>query len=113
MTMGRGELKGEIMKKSIIAAVIATTFTLPAYALAQSSPRIDKRQENEENRIKDGIDSGQVNQKEARRLRKGQEHIQNMEDKARSDGKVTKKEKARIEGAQDEQSKRIYRDRHD
>jgi hypothetical protein len=101
------------MKKSIIAALVAATFTLPAYAMAQSSPRIDKRQENEENRIKEGIDAGQVNQKEARRLRKGQEHIQNMEDKARTDGKVTKGEKARIEAAQDAQSKRIYNERHD
>jgi hypothetical protein len=36
-----------------------------------------------------------------------------MEDKAVGDGKVTKKEKARIEKAQDRQSKKIYREKHD
>lgn len=36
-----------------------------------------------------------------------------MEDKAVADGKVTRKEKARIEKAQDRQSKKIYRERHD
>lgn len=36
-----------------------------------------------------------------------------MEDKAVADGKVSAKEKARIEKAQDRQSKKIYRERHD
>lgn len=36
-----------------------------------------------------------------------------MEDKAMADGKMTKKERARIEHAQDRQSKKIYREKHD
>ena len=36
-----------------------------------------------------------------------------MEDKAVADGKLTRKEKARIEKAQDRQSKKIYREKHD
>jgi hypothetical protein len=36
-----------------------------------------------------------------------------MESKATADGKVTKKERRRIEHAQDQQSRRIYREKHD
>jgi hypothetical protein len=36
-----------------------------------------------------------------------------MEDRAMADGEITKKEKVRMEHAQDQQSKRIYRQKHD
>ena len=39
--------------------------------------------------------------------------MQEMESKALSDGKVTKQEKRRIEHAQDQQNKKIRRERHD
>ena len=103
------------VKSTVIALTLAL---LPGYALAQttdttSTPRIDKRQENQEKRIEKGAQSGQLTDKEAKRLEKGQRRIQKMEDKAMADGKMTKKERKRIEHAQDEESKRIYRERHD
>jgi hypothetical protein len=102
-------------KSTVIALVIAV---LPGYAFAQatdttSTPRIDKRQERQDQRIDKGVQSGQLNEKEAKRLEKGQQRIQRMEDKAMADGEVTKKERRRIEHAQDHESKRIYRERHD
>jgi len=39
--------------------------------------------------------------------------VQKMESKALSDGNVTKQEKRRIEHAQDQQNKKIRRERHD
>jgi hypothetical protein len=36
-----------------------------------------------------------------------------MENKAAADGKVTAKERRHIEHAQDQQSRRIYREKHD
>ena len=36
-----------------------------------------------------------------------------MENKAVADGKVTAKERAKIEKAQNKQSRRIYREKHD
>ena len=44
---------------------------------------------------------------------KGQDHLQTMEDKAKADGKVTRQERARLQHAEDKQSKRIYRQKHD
>lgn len=101
------------MFRPIITAVAIAALVLPGFALAQSTPRIDKRQENQDARIDKGVENGQLNQKEAARLEKGQEHVQKMEDNALSDGKVTKGEKRRIEHAQDVRSKRIARQKHD
>ena len=98
--------------KLIAAAAIATVW-LPADAQTDSTKRIDKRQANQQSRIEQGQKSGALNQKEAARLEKGQAHVQKMESKAAADGKVTQKERAKIEHAQDKQSKKIYREKHD
>ena len=104
------------LKTTLIALAIAV---LPGLALAQTTPsdkagaRIDQRQSNQQQRIDAGVKSGELNQKEAARLEKGQDRVQRMEDKARADGKVDKKEARRIEHAQDNQSKAIYREKHD
>jgi hypothetical protein len=101
------------MNKPIIAAIVTVFIAMPGYTLAQSTPRIDKRQERQDNRIEGGIERGELTKKEARRLEKGQERIDDLEDKALSDGKVTKREKRRINKAQDKQGERIYNQRHD
>jgi hypothetical protein len=108
-------------KNTVIALVFAA---LPGLAFAQTTPapatpsdkagaRIDQRQDNQQKRIDKGVQSGELNKKEAARLQKGQERVQKMEDKARADGKITKKEAAKIEHAQDRQSKAIARESHD
>ena len=91
-----------------IAAVSATTF-----AQTPSTPRIDQREANQQKRIDQGVKSGALNEKEARRLEKGQQRVQKAEDKAMADGKVTGKERRKIEHMQDKQSKKIYREKHD
>jgi uncharacterized membrane protein YebE (DUF533 family) len=95
-------------------ALLAAVLTLPAFAQdTTSTKRIDQRQENQEQRIQKGTQSGQLTGKEAARLEKDQARIRKMEDKAAADGKVTPKERARIERAQDKQSRRIHREKHD
>jgi hypothetical protein len=101
------------MNKSVVAALGIAAFVLPGFALAQSTPRIDNRQEKQNKRIEKGVETGQLTKKEAARLEKGQDHVEELENKATADGKVTKREKARIERAQDKQSKRIHKQRHD
>ena len=83
-----------------------------AYGQAET-PGIDQRQANQEQRIDQGIASGELTQREAGRLEQQQQHIDKMENKAKSDGVVTKKERARIHAAQDKASKKIYRQKHD
>ena len=97
----------------IATFAVLAALSLPAFAQTTSTPRIDQRQANQEQRIDKGVQSGQLNQKEAARLDKGQARVQKMEDKAVADGKVTAKERRRIETAQDKQSRRIHRQKHD
>lgn len=99
--------------KTIVAALFVSALTLPALAQTATTPRIDQRQANQQQRIDQGAQSGALTDKEAARLDKGQAHVQKMEDKAAADGRVTMRERARIEHAQDQQSKRIYRQKHD
>jgi uncharacterized membrane protein YebE (DUF533 family) len=101
------------MKLAKYAIVALAALALPVWAQTTSTPRIDKRQENQDQRIDKGAQSGQLNEKEAARLEKGQARVQKMEDKAAADGKVSPKERRRIEHAQDQQSRRIQRERHD
>ena len=93
--------------------VVITALALPAMAQTQSTPRIDTRQANQERRIEQGEKSGALTGKEAARLEKGQAQVQKMENRAAADGKMTAKERHRIEHAQNKQSARIYREKHD
>lgn len=97
----------------LLDASLLAALAVPAFAQTQSTPRVDQRQERQQQRIDQGVKSGQLNKKEAARLEKGQTRVQKVEDKAAADGNVTKKERAKIEKAQDRQSRNIARERHD
>ncbi len=98
----------------IIKTIAVLAIALPTLAFAQANtPRVDQRQANQEARIQQGEQSGALTQREANKLERGQQHVQNMENKAEADGKVTARERGRIEHAQDVQSRKIAREKHD
>lgn len=100
--------------KNRVLAVSAMTVLMTGLASAQTeTPIIDQRQTNQEQRIDQGIASGQLNEREARRLDRQQNHIDRMEDRAKSDGIVTRKERARIGAAQNRSSQHILKEKHD
>jgi uncharacterized membrane protein YebE (DUF533 family) len=95
-------------------AVAVLGLLLPLLAMAQANtPRVDQRQVNQEARIQQGVASGSLTPNETMRLENGQTHVQNMETKAKSDGIVTQQERHRLHHAQEVQSDRIYRQKHD
>jgi uncharacterized membrane protein YebE (DUF533 family) len=100
------------MKRTFLTVSILTGLTSIA-AAQTSTPGIDARQDNQQQRIQQGVGSGQLNANETYRLERGQARIQNMENNAKADGVVTNVERARIQGAQDVQSARIYNQKHD
>ena len=100
--------------KKILLAVSTLMLCASGMAYAQTeTPRIDQRQANQEQRIDQGVASGQLSEREANRLNKQQEHINKMEEKAKSDGVVTKRERTRIDHAQNRASRNIAREKHD
>jgi len=80
---------------------------------SSETPVIDKREQNQKARIKQGVKSGELTKKEARKLGAEQKKIQRDEKKAKADGVVTPEEKAKIRKEQRKASKDIYRQKHD
>jgi len=100
------------MKHVVIIASLALFASLSAQAQTDT-PRFDQRQVNQQQRIEQGVASGQLTQREATRLDNGQARLQSKEDRAKADGVVTPQERARLQHAENEQSRRIYREKHD
>jgi TolA-binding protein len=105
--------EGTMTQLLLAVGVLVLLMSGMAYAEGTETPRIDQRQVNQEQRIDQGIASGQLNEKEAARLNHQQDRIDNMENKAKADGTVTNKERAKIAHAQDRASRHIAREKHD
>ncbi len=91
--------------KKLLLAVSAMTLMMSGIVFAQAeTPVNDQRQTNQDQRIDQGLASGQLNEREANRLNRQQEHVNKMEDRAMSDGVMTKRERARIGAAQNRAS---------
>jgi hypothetical protein len=97
----------------LIALTMISGLTQAQASGTSSTARIDQRQANQQRRIDEGVKSGALTNKEAARLQRGQERVQRMETRAMADGKMTARERRKIEVAQNQQSRRIYREKHD
>ncbi len=97
------------MVKLFLAATLCFAFGIHD---AEAS-RNQKRERNQQARIRQGVKSGELNKREAYRLRQGQKRVDNMQQKFKADGELSAAEKMRLEKAQDVQSKRIYKQKHD
>ncbi|MFO1428470.1 MAG: hypothetical protein U1F11_16165 [Steroidobacteraceae bacterium] len=101
------------MFKSICTAAL-TTLTLCGIAQAgDHTPRLDQRQENQQQRIANGIESGQLNAREAAHLEHGEARLERHEAYAKSDGVVTGRERAALHAEANSMSRRIHRQKHD
>jgi uncharacterized membrane protein YebE (DUF533 family) len=100
------------MKRILLLAAVTAVSSATAFAQS-ATPGVDARQANQQQRIDQGVSSGQLNAREASRLQRGQARVQAMETKAKSDGKVTAAERARLRKAQNVQSARIAKQKHD
>jgi len=98
------------LSKTAVSIAVGALFALPA--LAQNTADVVQRDVNQQQRIEQGLKSGQLSTKEAAQLEKGEARIEKMEQRAESDGKITDAEKRRIEQAQNKESKEIYQDKH-
>ncbi len=99
------------MKKILVAALFVCGFAIASNA--QSTPVVDKREDIQKKRIKEGVKSGELNKAETKRLVKNQRHIKRDEAKAKSDGVVTPAERAKLNKEQNRASKRIAKQKHD
>jgi hypothetical protein len=85
-------------------------------AVQNTDPKseVGQRSENQQDRIAQGVKSGQLTAGEAAHLENNEAKI-NQEvrsDRAANGGKLTAKEKAKVNRQQNRQSRQIYRDKH-
>jgi hypothetical protein len=97
--------------KNVIATALFALVALPV--AAQTTPRVDQREANQQARIQQGVASGELTNKEAAKLERGQAKVEKMEAKAKADGVVTPRERAKLAKAQNKQSRKIHREKHD
>ncbi|MCX5781899.1 MAG: hypothetical protein NT145_04240 [Elusimicrobia bacterium] len=96
-------------------------FLLFALISAVSSPvfaykpmkNVSKKQVNQNERIRQGVRSGELTKEEAKELKQDQKEIRKMKQEARSDGKVTVQERKEIQKKLNQESKEIYQEKHD
>ena len=96
--------------RSALCALFAAAMAGPA--LAQTSATQVQRDENQQQRIEQGLQSGQLSTHEAAQLEHGEAHIDRMEAHDMKNGPETGAEKAQIQSAQNRESAAIYADKH-
>lgn len=103
---------GRFVSIAAIGIITAISFTaFPLYAQT-NDPGIEKRMENQERRIDQGIASGALTPQEAGKLEAQQARIKQREERMEADGKLTPEERAKLTKAQNKASKNIYRKKH-
>jgi hypothetical protein len=81
---------------------------------AQAKPTVAQRKENQQDRIAQGVKSGQLTASETSKLETKEAAIngETKADRAANGGKLTAAEKKQITGQQNQVSKQIYKDKH-
>ena len=78
-----------------------------------NTPMIDKHEASQDQRIKQGKQSGELTHHEARRLKGEQKAVDRAQTKAAADGTVTSHERQHIRKMQNKAGKDISRQKHD
>lgn len=103
-----------ILVLSPCALLAQTTALTPTPTPGRNDHNIAQRKVDQQQRIGNGVKSGQLTAGETSRLER-QEHGINKEErgmKAQDNGKLSKQDRKTIHQQQNQESRRIYRDKH-
>ena len=106
-----------------VTAVLASTLVIaPAAMIAQTTPtpgahdyNINQRKVDQQDRIANGVKNGQLTAGQTSRLEHQEAGINKEERgmRAQDNGHLTKQDRQTIHAQQNQESRRIYRDKHD
>ncbi len=99
--------------KFLVAATVAIAAVGAFAQPSTATPRIDQREANQQQRIDQGVASGQLTKREASRLDQQQAGIARTEARAKSDGIVTAAERRHVVQKQKRASRAIRHQKHD
>ncbi len=94
----------------IVAAVLAVAVAMPSLAA-----EVDQRQRNQQARIGEGVESGELTPRETARLERKEARIHReiRRERAANGGTLTPGERARVNRQENRLSRQIYRQKHD
>ena len=105
--------------RKLVTTVFALTLMAGAAVVAEAHgncgthrPGVNRRQERQQRRIGQGIRSGELTARETLRLERNAREISQDERRAKSDGVVTARERAGLQRGLNQESRLIYRARH-
>jgi hypothetical protein len=101
-------------KQCLIGAALVAVLS-PMMAMADGRPgRINQRERQQQQRIREGVRDGELTRREAARLQVEQAQIRLQEARARrSGGEFTARERLRIQREMNQSSRHIYWQKHD
>jgi len=100
------------MRKTAIYLGFILTGVMSSATFAQVAQQDQQRDVNQQERIEQGLQSGQLSTHEAGQLERQQQHIDTMEAHDMKNGAITPAEQARLNAAQNRASADIYADKH-
>ena len=95
-----------------IQLVAMSVLTTAAWAQGTTAEKDQQRNVNQQQRIEQGLQSGQLSTREAGSLERQEQHIDKMEARDLKNGSISPVEQARLNAAQNRVSDRIYADKH-
>ncbi len=98
--------------EKMFAALALVLLSAPVLAQNTATPRIDQRQQNQQERIANGVQSGALTPTETRQLEKREGKIAADEQAAKADGKVTRAERTKLRREENRASRKIYQKKH-
>lgn len=105
------------MKKLLLAVTVSAAILVPVYAQTvadEHEGRIQQRKENQQQRIAQGVGSGQLTAGETANLEHKEAKLNRevRNDRKANGGTLTAQEKRQINRQQNHLSRNIYRDKH-
>ncbi len=100
------------MNTKLVLATLITTLTCGLAVAQPTTPVVKERQENQQQRINQGVASGELTKKEAVALKTEQRAIKVEKKAFKADGKVTAAERAKLRRDQNQASRHIYNKKH-
>ena len=100
------------MQKTILIALLCGA--LGVTCVQAQNNEVDRRRENQQDRIANGVKNGSLKAGETAKLEKQEARInkQVRQDRKANGGKLTKGEKKQVNKELNKESRRIYRDKH-
>jgi hypothetical protein len=100
------------MKTTAIYLGVIATGVLSTSVFAQTVQQDQQRDVNQQERIEQGLQSGQLSTHEAGQLERQQQHVDNMESRDLKNGSISPAEQSRLDAAQNRASADIAADKH-